>query len=169
MIDNTPAHATTILEHTREELGRADAKAGILLAVNGVGAGAVLNKLTASGNPAPTNALLAILWWGAVLAVAVSSGFLIAAIKPRVTRGRRASGTRITYFADVSDLSGPGELSRVLRQRQDDWLDALADQIWHVSRLCQVKYGYLSRGLWLMTSGWAAFIAVTAIGSAISH
>lgn len=169
MTDNTPTHATTILAHTREELSRADVKAGILLAVNGVGVGAVLNTLTAGAKSAPSNALLAILWWAAILAVAMSLGCLIAAIKPRVTRGRSALGTRITYFADVRELSGPGELSTALRQRQDDWLDALADQIWHVSHLCQVKYGYLNRGLWLMALGWVVFIAVSVIGPAISH
>lgn len=165
MIDT---HTTMILEHAREELGRADAKAGILLAVNGVGTGAVLNRLTVTGYPAPAHPLLAVLWWGALLAVAVGSGFLIAAIKPRTTRGRGTSGVPIAYFADVRGLSGPAELSTVLRRRQGDWLDALADQIWHVSRLCQVKYRYLSRGLWLMAPGWAVFIAVTFLGPALS-
>lgn len=169
MTGDPPAHAATILEHAREELSRADVKAGILLTVNGVGVGAVLNKLTAGGGPAPANTFLTILWWGAVLTVAVSSGFLIAAIKPRASRRRGPSGARIAYFADVRGLSGPGELSTVLRQRQDDWLDALADQIWHVSRLCQVKYGHLNRGLWLMASGWAVFMAVSVIGPAISR
>lgn len=45
MTGDPPAHAATILEHAGEELSRADVKAGILLTVNGVGVGAVLNKL----------------------------------------------------------------------------------------------------------------------------
>ncbi|MEV4288467.1 hypothetical protein AB0K40_23395 [Nonomuraea bangladeshensis] len=60
MTGDPPARAAAILEHAREELSRADAKAGFLLTVNGVGVGAVLNKLTA-GDPAAANTFLAIL------------------------------------------------------------------------------------------------------------
>ncbi|MBB5081891.1 Pycsar system effector family protein [Nonomuraea endophytica] len=170
MTNTIPPQAAAVLEHTREELGRADSKAGILLAVNGIGVGAVLNRAASSGAlPFHVPFLLAVFWWVAVMAVIVSSGFLIAAIKPRVDRGYASRAGRIAYFGDVRELSGPDDLAKKLRRGQNDWLDALADQIWHVSHLCQIKYQHINRGLWLMASGWAIFVGVTLVTLATRH
>ncbi|MEU3169288.1 Pycsar system effector family protein [Streptosporangium sp. NPDC006930] len=170
MTNNIPPQAAAVLEYTREELGRADSKAGILLAVNGIGVGAILNKASSSGAlPYHLNPFIAISWWLAVMAVTVSSGFLVAAIKPRINRDYASSAGRIAYFGDVRRLSSPGDLVKILRQSQNDWLEALADQIWHVSHLCQIKYQYINRGLWLMASGWAIFVCVTFVDLATQH
>lgn len=170
MTNNISPQAAAILEYTREELGRADSKAGILLAVNGIGVGAILNRAASSGTlPFHLNPFIAISWWLAVMAVTVSSGFLIAAIKPRVNRGYAPSTGRIAYFGDVRRLPSPDDLAKILRKGQNDWLDVLADQIWHVSHLCQIKYQHINRGLWLMASGWAVFVFVTFVDLAAQH
>lgn len=156
----------TLLRETREELGKADAKASILLAASGIAVAALL----ASGNDAdwyPEN--LYSLWarrlaWAALAVTLLGVGFVGSAVRPRLRRQDSLANNAVHCFDDVRHfvprwwhVRSRASRARDGRSRFVAALHALAeddkyegrlnDQIWQLSMLARTKYRLVSLGM----------------------
>jgi hypothetical protein len=167
----------SLLQETREELGKADAKASILLAASGIGATALLTVgSTATWYPGhlkhPPASLFA--WLAVVLALA-GIFFVGLAVKPRLNTSPR-QGQPPHYFGDVDEYypewwqrKSRDELMTRGRQQYDkaiasasegEYEKRLEEQIWVLSHIASRKYRLVSTGMRLFAlAGAAALIA----------
>lgn len=160
-------HAQVLLGETRAELEKADNKAATLLAVVGLIVtltfGVALDK---AWNPLDYESDLAsglvIVGAGAVL---VSLLLTLLALKPRTKRGGLRQN--LTYFGDVAayedhktDAENIKALKAQLRvHNENDSLDRLADQVWHLSRIVRTKYKLINLSVILAMSAPFLFLA----------
>lgn len=101
--------ASQILREAREELGRADGKAGLLLAAAGVGIGAVLAGLLAQDwDPAKLHDSVEWLWWIGTIAGLCGPVALSCAVWPRTTYRKNRNPKKVAFFGDVVGLSETG-------------------------------------------------------------
>ena len=155
------------LQHVHEAVRYADAKAGLILTLNGVLVGLVVIRLQASGffagHPVTAPALVA-----AVGLLAVSVACDIAAVMPRqVTAGGR--GSLLHYERIGAEFAG----------RPDDYIDEfvklsadtgllqqeIAAQVWANSVLARRKYRCVQWGLRFLAAalGVSVFAAIAAV------
>ncbi|TDO36282.1 hypothetical protein EV643_12012 [Kribbella sp. VKM Ac-2527] len=152
MTDDVSACAEVILAAAREEIGRADAKASILLAGAGVVVGALLaSALSSDWSPARLVLAAAILWWLSIAAVALGLGMLGYCIYPQTKRIKNG-GSVISYFGDVVGLSRL-QLEAALEESVAEPRSAVLDQLLQVSAIAARKYWAISAALRLMLFG----------------
>jgi hypothetical protein len=167
----------SLLRETREELGKADAKASILLAASGIGATALLTVGSTATwypghlkhSPAPLFAWLAV---GLGLAGIFFVGL---AVKPRLNPSPRR-GQPPHYFGDVDEYypkwwqrkcrdelmtRGREEYDKAIASASGgEYEKRLDEQIWVLSHIASRKYRLVSAGMRLFAlAGVAALIA----------
>jgi hypothetical protein len=160
----------TQLREAREELARADGKASILLAATGVAAGAILGgALSAGWSPGQLGDPWAIAWVGGFASVMAGAGCLVMAVYPRWKRGRTDEAEALYFFGHAAKLKSAGEIRQGILQAAQDPLLRTADQLMHVSRIIERKYGWLSKGIWLLGAGTSITITATVASNVIGH
>lgn len=152
-----------LLQETREELAKADAKASILLAASGIIVAALLAADKAPWYPTRLKHA-EVLGWVAVALMIAGVVFIAAAVKPRLRAKRPLPGVP-HYFADVEAYwprwwqrwhreqllaSGKRDFAAALRSMPAVEGDArLDDQLWNLSHTAYRKYRLVSIGMWL--------------------
>ena len=158
----TLLYATSLLGNAREEIGRADAKASILLAASGVAAGALLAGLIAgSWTPVTLQVVLQWVWWFGVVESAVGICCLALAIYPRERKNDSRIPWTVVYYGDVLAYSTTAELVAALSRSAETNIERIADQLRHVSWIVNHKYKLLRWGM------WGLFLAGVTIAAAL--
>jgi Family of unknown function (DUF5706) len=145
--DGEPAaagHARELIRVTIEEIGRADAKAGVLFTGAGVVLGVAASILVA--DPGRFSGLPLRLKLPLLIAVAcgiVAVTALGVAAYPRGVRGCVPSGGRVTYFGDVVRTADDAQLQKALGSAPDSALADLARQLRRLSLITCRKYFYI--------------------------
>ncbi|MFF3664564.1 Pycsar system effector family protein [Microtetraspora malaysiensis] len=148
------ARGERMLTEAREELNRADAKAQVLLGVAGIGIGAVTGGLLAgSWSPLRLHTGLQWVWWAGAACALAALVCLAGAVYPRITR--RAPGPP-RYFGDIRGRGSAREIADALRDRANDDLTRVAEQIRAVSAIVLRKYLLIKWGFWLLLASIAA-------------
>lgn len=138
---------------TREELTKADGKAGLVLSCLGVALAALLAALgTGQLTPQQYPLLPRVIFWAGCASCVPAVILLGLAIAPRPGRPRRSRGH---YFADVGASSTAGSLGE--RLRRTDLRERDLDQIVRLSRIVIVKYRCVQYGMLCS----AAFVLLT--------
>lgn len=146
-----------LLDRSRQELDRADAKATTLLAGLGVGVGAVLAGIFA-GAWSPRDLLIfgAIGWWIGSATALVGVFQLLYAVYPRTTPPVECRPVPAAYYGDIVDASDKKmDIPDQIRQAGAREFDALADQVLQISLIVRMKYNGIRRGIWLVSTGVA--------------
>jgi len=142
-------YTRAILTEAREELVRADGKAGLLLAASGVAIGALLGGLLSrSWTPFSLDNRVEWLWWTGA-AVAVFALYRLAdAVWPRGVRKGPPPGI-VAFYGDVHRYDGKptAELTAALRSSATDPTDRLTDQLRQISRIVMRKYAGIQAAL----------------------
>lgn len=137
-----------LLAAVRDDIGRADTKASILL--SGVVA---LPALLLGGRAVPDRpgaAGSALLAFGGLLWAAGGAG-LVRAILPRT--GTTRTGPGVTYFADLVPVPPPQFLLPALAEAGRDPVRWLLTQTLDVSGILAAKYRWIRRGVTISASG----------------
>jgi len=141
-------YLTDLLEDTREELGRADAKAALLLAAAGVAVGALLaGLLNGRWVPFALDNRIEWLWWLGVAATAAGIYSVAAAVYPRIQRSTDSNPETLAYYGDVAAYEDIGSFRKALEQEPPDARKRLMDQTYVVSKIAQKKYVLIRRGM----------------------
>ncbi len=140
--EKTDAYARVMLTEAREELVRADGKAGLLLAASGVGLGALLGGLLSRNwTPFSLDNRVEWLWWLGVAAAAYALSRLGRAVWPRTVR-KGSPPDVVAYYGDVNryEKKPLEELRAVLRTSAQDPTSRHVDQLRQVSLIVRAKY-----------------------------
>lgn len=152
--------AERLLATIREEVGRADTKASVLLsaalAVPALLAPPLATRTT--GMPPVAQALLAV---GAALWV-LGTAALVKVVLPRLDTSRARPG--VTYFADLLAVDDAEQLAARVAAAGSDPVGWLLVQSTDVSRILGAKYRWLRRGVGCLAPG--AFLG--ALGALLS-
>ncbi|WP_062351026.1 Pycsar system effector family protein [Herbidospora yilanensis] len=160
--DSAAEHALRLLTEAREEAGRADLKASILLAASGVAISALLGALIAgSWTPARLEGA-AFLWWAAGVLGAASVATFVAAIYPRELRSRNPN--RIAFFGDAAALGSVERIGVAVEIAARDHLALLSDQILVMARIVTLKYRLIKAGIWLLACAILCWSATAIFG-----
>lgn len=151
MTDNAAAetYVQALLTETREELVRADGKAGLLLAAAGVALGALMGGLLSNDwTPFSLDNRIEWLWWLGALSAGVGLVRLVGAVWPRTGRKGPPPGV-VAYYGDVHRYAGrpTAELRAALAASAADAPDRLVDQLREVSRIVVDKYAGVKAAL----------------------
>lgn len=152
---------SNILREAREELGRADGKASLLLAATGIIIGALLAAfLAGTWHPSKLKDCVEWLWWVGTAVGSLGTLALAAAVFPRTKyRSNRRPGI-VAYFGDVVGLSVE-ELRLGLEGTARNEGSATLDQLKAVSVVVDKKYRWIQMGMVLL--GVAALCCVLAV------
>lgn len=150
-----------LLRDTREELNRADSKAGLLLAATGVVVSALLaGLLSGRWSPFDLDSRVGWVWWVGVGFAALGIFSIAWAVYPWIhRRGIPRPGTP-SYYGDVAEYRSIEDFRRAIEQRHSH-LERLIDQTYVTSRVIHHKYRLLRRGLrFLLVAIVACVLAV---------
>ncbi|NYI05845.1 Pycsar system effector family protein [Allostreptomyces psammosilenae] len=155
-----------LLGEMRAEIGRADSKASILVALIGVAAGALAGALGAGRLPGPDAlpAPAAALWWLGVAAWAAGLGSLLWAVVPRYRRSAWRPGLPLSFFGDVRRAALAGGLAEALRLAERDPLPGLVSALHDTSRIVAAKHHWIRVGVACFAMGALAIPAALAAG-----
>lgn len=153
-----------LLDETRHEIDRADAKASILLAGSGVAAGVLVAGLI-SGDLDARHASGAVQVACVVTLVLVLGGvgLLGAAVYPRV---QRAVAGRARYFMDHAQYETVGDLRRAIGKEAGDADGRHVQQLLDLSKIARRKYrctrwGEVMVGVGLLAAAAAGVLNMT--------
>jgi len=142
--------AVTVLTHAREELTRADAKASIVLAASGVGAGALVAGLVVKEwTPSVLSNRVEWIWWIAVFLGAAGIACAALAVFPRTPK---RSGISVLHYQDFGSMRSPEDGKRAVSAASQDSLKVVIGQLIETSRIVQRKYSWLKFGIVLLLS-----------------
>jgi hypothetical protein len=161
--DRGVALTQQLLTEAREELNRADNKASMLLAIFGVGFGAVLAGVVAGNwKPSDLTAGAEVVWWLGASAAAAALVAVGAAVWPRVS-SEHATG-RITYFAHVAGYRTREALHEAIERQSETDAERPIEQLRAISSIVMRKYRLVQLGLVLYGLGVLACV-LSAIAS----
>lgn len=141
---------------TREELSRADGKAGLVLSCLGAALAALLGVLsTGRVTPQSYSSLSQLLFWSGCASWIAALLLLGLAILPRPTRSGPSLGH---YFADIDTAPSARSLHETLRLT--DLKERDLHQILRLSRIVVIKYRCVRYGMLCSV----AFLLLTATG-----
>ncbi|WP_087874172.1 Pycsar system effector family protein [Arthrobacter globiformis] len=156
--------ATQILSEAREELARADGKAGLLLAAAGVVVGALLAGLLAKDwDPTSLQDCIEWLWWTGTAAGLAGLVSLGCAVWPRTKYRKQRHPKTLSFFGDVIGMS-MSELEENLEVTAAKPGRATLDQLKQVSRIVDQKYRWIQRGMFSLALASAACL-VSVLGN----
>lgn len=151
-----------LLRESREELGRADSKAAMLLAAFSLLVGVVVSGMFAGEfRPIDLHCVGAVVWWMGCVVVGVSLVALARAIYPTLRHGE-AEGP-ITYFGHAAgkDLTA---IEATLKRQVDGDRSRTVEQLTVVSAIVWRKYRFVQAALWLFGVGVGLCIFGVLIG-----
>ncbi|TDC20497.1 hypothetical protein E1265_21935 [Streptomyces sp. 8K308] len=148
-----------LLAEMREEIGRSDNKASILIGAVGVCSGVI-----ASGAHVPGAAWAAFLWWAGCAGWVVALAFLLVATFPRYRRSRWQRDQPVTYFLDVRRAARTGQLPEALRNTEADPLAGLTIALDNTSAIITAKHRCIRAGLTAWALGAACLVTALASG-----
>lgn len=158
------AYTERLLAETREEIGRADHKASVLLSATAVAVIVLAGLLTGNWSPLEIAAAIQWLWWiGAVMLVAAIS-FLGSAVMPRMRHDGDPS--TVAYFGHVLRLTDRRRLVEHLHRSAAKPLDRAVDQLVVLSHIAHRKYRCVQVAIWLL-AGSATFMTVSVVLNAV--
>ncbi len=156
--------ARDLLRDNREELAKADAKAGILLATVSVVVGVLLAGIIAGNwSPAKLSSWSQFFWWAGTASALLGLALLILAVAPRAVASRRRN-TKACYFGDVAACSSERELAALLMEQCESESDRTLDQILATARITRVKYSLILWALGALAVGASATIVAVLMG-----
>jgi ribosomal protein S12 methylthiotransferase accessory factor YcaO len=154
--------AEQLLAESREELGRADAKAAMLLASFSLLVGVVIAGLFAGEfKPADLHCGGGPIWWVGCGAVAAALIALARAIYPTLRHGE-AEGP-ITYFGHAAGKSATA-IEAALKRQVEGERSRTIEQLAVISAIVWRKYLFVQAALWLFGAGVALCIFGVLIG-----
>lgn len=157
MTDNAQARAHQLLLESREEVGRADSKAAIILASAGVGAAALLGGLIAgSWSPIQLSNAIEWVWWLGLACLGVALVQLSRCLLP--TTKNQQSG-KVDYFGDVLRFSSPEALRDALSDDEGGHESRAIRQLFVISSIVERKYQRLRSALILLGAASSLFTA----------
>lgn len=128
-----------MLAEARNEVGAADHKASMVLAVLGIGFGAVLGGLIARDwTPTDLNLAGSVLWWTGALTAAASVASAAAAVWPRFTLPPKSRD--LFYWGHVATYQSLRELDNALDKHPPRLEDRTRHQLFELSRIVARKY-----------------------------
>ena len=140
--------AEVILEHTREDLTKADTKASILFAVVGVVVGALVASSAASGwTPNRFHGAPRVFIISALVSIMCAITLLGAAIYPRI---RVRSGDRVTFFGQVVSYGSPEALQDALNAEVSQAWPRATEQLLELSKITLLKYRLIQGSVWFL-------------------
>lgn len=140
MPDRSPSDVElAMLTEARNEVGAADHKASMVLAVLGIGFGALLAGLIARDwSPGDLNVVGSCLWWAAAAAAAGSVVSAAAAVWPRFTLPARTSV--VFFWGHVATFADREELEEALERHPPRLEDRTRHQLFELSKIVARKY-----------------------------
>jgi hypothetical protein len=160
--------ARGLTQVTRDEIGRADNKAAVLLAgVLAVVGFVASSVLAGQWSPFRLASAAQVLWWLATAAVAIGLTLLCACLYPTVRRrGRDRAGREVVgYFGHVNAHGSGGELVAALRRRAAvPELERQALELLAVSGIAERKYLRIRLAIWALAAAGALVVAAAVVG-----
>lgn len=148
-----------LLDETRHEIDRSDAKASLLLAAVGAVAAILGTSLLDPDSMLRTSGALATLFAGGSVGALVSSMVLLGlAVVPRV--GRPVHG-EARYFEEHAQFDSSDELQAALPEEADDVIARHVHQLMVLSKIVRDKYGRLRWAV--LTAGLALVLVAAAV------
>lgn len=148
-----------MLAEARNEVGAADHKASMVLAVLGIGFGAVLGGLIARDwNPGELNLAGRLLWWAGAASATLSVLCAASAVWPRFRLPPK--NRDVFYWGHVAAYPGLAELGKALDRFPPSLEDRTRHQLFELSRIVARKYQCVRAAMRL--SGLAAPLFLTA-------
>ncbi|MDP9608917.1 MULTISPECIES: Pycsar system effector family protein [Streptomyces] len=145
-----------LITETREELLKADSKAGVMLTALGVALSALLGAISGGGiTPQHYPSVSRVLFWAGCVAWVPSLVMLGLAVVPRAGTPRRL---RAHYFGDAT-ATASARLMAAAVQRTDP-VDRDLSQFMTLSRTVSIKYRCIRHGM--VWSG--IFLVLTSLG-----
>lgn len=149
--DPTLLYAASLLNKAREEIGRADAKASILLASSGVATSALLAALMAgTWTPLKLQAAIQWIWWLGVAEAAIGIWCLAWAVYPRQPKRASENPWAVGYYGDVLAFHTTRQLVTALSRSAETNLERTTDQLRQVSRIVNQKYRLIRWGMQML-------------------
>ncbi|MFF0295977.1 Pycsar system effector family protein [Kitasatospora sp. NPDC004614] len=139
------------------ELGRADAKAAVLLGFTGAAFGAFL-PLSRDGGGGSWPAHL--LWWTTAMSALLAVACFVAAIVPRRRRGRSRATGAPGYFEHITAADGAERLGGEFEASGRDPGRALLSSLIGTSAIIRSKYRWIEAGTTLLLLALMQFGAV---------
>lgn len=159
----TPVVELAILAEARNEVGAADHKASMVLAVLGIGFGALLGGLIARDwSPGQLDGFGRAAWTIGALLAGGSVFSAAAAVWPRFTVP--AKTREIHYWGHVAALDSARELEDVLDQRPPSLTDRTRHQMFELSRIVARKYAWVRRAMRLAAASVPFFLVASLWG-----
>ncbi|MDT0267694.1 DUF5706 domain-containing protein [Streptomyces sp. DSM 44915] len=157
--------AEELLRETRVEIARADSKAALLVTALGLGAGLFGGSLAnADWSPSALPAVGQLTWWAGALALALALTAFLLAVAPRFGPGHWAPGEPLTYFKDIHEAAGRGELAEALAATEAAPRARLLRALEFNSRIASVKLRWVRDGLVSATTGMVLISAALLTG-----
>lgn len=152
-----------MLAEARNEVGAADHKASMVLAVLGIGFGAVLGGLIARDwSPSELNVVGAVLWWAGALAAAASVVGAAAAVWPRFTLPPKSRD--VFYWGHVATYRSLRELDEALDKHPPRLEDRTRHQLFELSRIVARKYSCVRAAMRLSAVAAPLFLLAGLVG-----
>lgn len=163
MSGQTADPAKQLLDETREEVTRADAKATTLLSVNGILIAALL-AAAIGGHFDPRSLWNDVEWlfWSGMTAILASEVLFCAAVFPRVWHP--PSRGRPRYFGHVVEFASADALRREF-ERSEDPAERTVDELIVLSRIVVRKYRFVAVAQVLTAVGVVANSVAVLVGA----
>jgi hypothetical protein len=160
--DDVDSLTGQLLAETREEINRADSKANIVLAVAGVGYGAIVAGLIA-GQIRLVVGSTPIFVLTVLAAVLGGMGLLAAGVAVYPVVGTPMRG-RASYFAEIALNNSVDELAEAIGDLAKSPNQRVLGQLLAVSRIAVRKYRWTQAAMWL----FGASLALASLGGLLS-
>jgi hypothetical protein len=159
MGDSSQDYAQLLLNETREDLGRADAKVSVLLSSAGIISSIIVGAI-AAGHWRPTQLALwvQVIWWLGVTVASAGIVALASALAPRVRHPDAKAA--LHYFGHAAQFDSFREFLDTLDEISGERAVRTASQLWLVSRILVRKYKLIRFAL--VSFGVAAVMLVAA-------
>ncbi|MRJ76821.1 hypothetical protein GEV29_09755 [Aeromicrobium sp. SMF47] len=152
-----------ILAEARNEVGAADHKASMVLAVLGIGFGALLAGLLARDwSPRDLDAVGAFFWWLAAALASSSVAAAALAVWPRFTVPDRTK--EVFYWGHAAAFESQRSLDAVLDRHPPRLEDRTRHQLFELSRIVAKKYRYVRLAMSLAGLSAPVFLLASLIG-----
>lgn len=155
--ESTPAVELAILAEARNEVGAADHKASMVLAVLGIGFGAVLGGLIARDwSPGDLNGFGRSTWTVGALLAGGSVFSAGSAVWPRFTVP--AKTREVHYWGHVAALESSHELTEILDEQPPSLTDRTRHQMFELSHIVARKYAWVRTAMRLAAASVPFFL-----------